>query len=176
VGDVAVPRKVRLIIGVLWTDRNDLQRVHSRLETLFGPVEDQSQSVPFDRYSLHYTPEMGNDINRCFWSFENPYPRGSLHEAKLTTNRLESIFSKGNRRTINLDPGLLTLSSLVLATTRPRYHRIYLGKGIYAELTLIYREMDFQPLPWTYPDYREAWTRSFFLESRARLERCYEGR
>jgi hypothetical protein len=163
-------------MGVLWTDRDDLQRIHSRLETLFGPVEDQSQSVLFESYSAYYTQEMGNNINRCFWSFENPYPRGGLHEAKLTTNRLESVFLKGNKRTINLDPGLLTLSSLILATTRPRYHRIYLSKGIYAELTLIYREKEFQPLPWTYPDYREEWTRNFFLESRARLERCYGGR
>jgi len=41
----------------------------------------------------------------------------------------------------------------VLATTKDNAHRIYLGQGIYAEVTLIYRGRRFCPLPWTYPDY-----------------------
>jgi len=174
--DGVIPRKARLIMGVLWTDRDDLSRVQKRLETLFGPVESESRSVPFEGYSTFYSSEMGSDIKRCFWSFEKLYPQGALSEAKLATNRLEDDFSNDNRRTVNLDPGLLTLSSLVLATARPRYHRIYLGKGIYAELTLLFQEKGFHPLPWTYPDYCEEWSRTFFLESRTLLEQHYEGR
>ena len=34
-------------------------------------------------------------------------------------------------------------------------HRPYLREGIYADLTLIYRNKSYQPLEWTYPDYRQ---------------------
>jgi len=162
-------------MGVLWTKPEDLDQIQERLELLFGPVESQSQTVQFEIYSKFYSPEMGDDVKRCFWSFEKLYPCGALTEAKLATNRLENQFSTGNKRTVNLDPGLLTLNSLVLASARPRYHRIYLGKGIYGELTLVFGEKEFQPLPWTYPDYCEEWTRTFFLEARARLEPHNEG-
>ncbi|MCX6827557.1 MAG: DUF4416 family protein, partial [candidate division Zixibacteria bacterium] len=60
---------------------------------------------------------------------------------------------EGKRR-INIDPGYLTLDRLVLATGKDAAHRIYLRKGVYAEVTLIYHSGSFQPLPWSYPDYR----------------------
>jgi len=41
----------------------------------------------------------------------------------------------------------------VLATTKNYAHRIYLGGGIYAEVTLRYQGGTFRPWPWTYPDY-----------------------
>lgn len=157
-------------MGVLWTDCRDLKGVSERLEELFGPIKKQSQPFPFESYSKFYSKEMGSGIKRCFLSFERPYPRGALHDAKLATNRLEKTFARGDGRAVNLDPGLLTPSSLVLASARSRYHRIYLGKGIYGELTLLFREKEYQPLPWTYPDYCEEGARAFFLESRPRLQ------
>ena len=44
---------------------------------------------------------------------------------------------------------------MVLASGKNYAHRIYLSKGIYADLTLIYRDKNYQPLAWTYPDYGE---------------------
>ncbi|MFN3467301.1 MAG: DUF4416 family protein, partial [Candidatus Brocadiales bacterium] len=41
-------------------------------------------------------------------------------------------------RPVNIDPGYLTSSKLVLASTNDYSHRIYLKKGIYAEVTLRY--------------------------------------
>ena len=59
----------------------------------------------------------------------------------------------GQRRRVNLDPGYVSLSKMVLATTKDYSHRIYLGQGIYAEVTLHYRHGAFHPWEWTYPDY-----------------------
>ena len=66
------------------------------------------------------------------------------------------------RRSVNLDPGLLALDKIVLATTKEYSHRIYLGEGIYAELALICRGAGFRPLHWTYPDYRRREALEFF--------------
>ena len=35
-------------------------------------------------------------------------------------------------------------------------HRIYLSKGVYADLTLIFKKGTYTPLNWTYPDYADA--------------------
>jgi hypothetical protein len=87
-------------------------------------------------------------------AFERLIDPGRLAEIKLLTNGLEQEWSEGGRRRINLDPGYVSRSKLVLATTKNHGHRIYLGRGIYAEVTLTYRDKDYRPWPWTYPDYR----------------------
>jgi len=58
---------------------------------------------------------------------------------------------------------------LVLATTKDQQHRLYLGQGIYAEVTLAFRSRQWQPLGWTYPDYRRADFQVFFLTCREHL-------
>ena len=69
-------------------------------------------------------------------------------------------------RPINLDPGYLASSKLVLASTKDYSHRTYLKKGIYAEVTLKYAKGAFEPLPWTFPDYRSKGYIDFFTETR----------
>jgi hypothetical protein len=59
------------------------------------------------------------------------------------------------------------LAKLVLASTKDHGHRVYLGQGIYAEVTLQYRGGRFQPWPWTYPDYASEEYCRLFGEIRA---------
>jgi hypothetical protein len=47
------------------------------------------------------------------------------------------------------------MERLVLATGKNYIHRIYLAKGIYADLTLIFNKGTFKPLAWTYRDYAD---------------------
>ncbi len=171
VGTETVPPHGRLTMGVLWSAAGALDIVRDRLNGLFGSIQEESGTVPFDRYTHYYEWEMGAGISRCFWVFADPFPMGGLQEAKLATNHLERTCSSGGKRWINLDPGLLTLDSLVLATTKPYYHRIYLSKGIYAELALVFKGGRMEPLPWTYPDYRDIWAMEFFLAARRSMKR-----
>jgi hypothetical protein len=76
-----------------------------------------------------------------------------LAAIKRQTNDLEAGSSVEDRRQVNIDPGYVSLSKLVLATTKNHAHRIYLSDGIYAEVTLHYRDGAFRGYPWTYPDY-----------------------
>ncbi len=168
-GSEVLPDPVSIVMGVLFSQEALLARAKEECESLFGPVEMESETVSFE-YTAYYDEEMGKGVNRCFWSFNDPFPRGALADAKLATNRIERELSINGRRKVNLDPGLLTLESLVLATTKPYYHRIYLSKGIYAETTLAYRKGGFEVMPWTYPDYREEWVRQFFLSVRKNIE------
>jgi hypothetical protein len=97
---------------------------------------------------------MGPGIRRRFLSFRDTVFPDLLPEIKIKTNDLEQKYAREGRRKINLDPGLLDLNRLVLATTKNTGHRIPLCRGIYGEVTLIYMKKDFHPLPWTYSDFR----------------------
>jgi hypothetical protein len=105
----------------------------------------------------YYREEMGENLVRRFITFGDLIRPESLPEAKKRTDLLEGRFlNTAGGRNINLDPGYIALEHLLLATNKKYTHRPYLGNGVYADLTLIYREKSFRPLEWTYPDYASA--------------------
>jgi hypothetical protein len=89
-----------------------------------------------------------------------------LSSVKHKTNQIEKKFSTHGKRRINIDPGYITHERFVLATGKNYTHRIYVGNGIFADLTLIYQRGGFQTLPWTYPDYAKENIRSFLTRVR----------
>lgn len=109
---------------------------------------------------------MGPALWKYFVTLRDPLPLTSLVEVKLFVEELERKFSRKQhprpRRTVNLDPGYLTSWNVVLSTVKNYAHRIYLGSGIYAEVTLVFKKHCFQPLPWTYRDYASAEVLNFF--------------
>jgi hypothetical protein len=134
-------------------------------EEVFGPVLLRQPPFPFD-HTDYYAPEMGAPLYKQLVVFERLLPPADLAETKLITNHLEAGFTRGNRRRVNLDPGLLELGRVVLASTKDCAHRIYLGKGIFGEVTLLYQKGSYQPLPWTYSDWRSPENLSFLNSAR----------
>jgi hypothetical protein len=118
----------------------------------FGPVDYESELLCFD-HTPYYEREFGPDLLRRFVSFSELIAPDRLAEIKRTTNDLEMTWTVDGRRHVNLDPGYVSMGKLVLATTKDYTHRIYLGQGIYAEVTLKYQRGGFHPWEWTYPDY-----------------------
>jgi len=123
------------------------------LNKTFGKADYVSEPIAFVQTS-YYDKELGTPITRRALGFEELVPQDRLPEIKLATNALEKKYAKEEgRRIFNLDPGLITLERLVLATGKDFTHRVYLGRGIRADLTLIFTRGDWQKLPWTFPDY-----------------------
>ncbi len=152
-GKISQPLPVKLIIPMFSEDETLFQMAESRLQEAFGPIDYRSGTLPFEHTS-YYTPEFGPGLLRKFVAFRRLVDPGSLAAIKHTTNAVEEALASDGKRRINLDPGYISQSKLVLATTKNHGHRIYLGKGIYAEVTLRYRNKAFRPWEWTYPDYR----------------------
>lgn len=152
-GEVKEPKPVKLFLGLLIAKLPLLPQIYEALEKELGPIELSSELIDFT-YTNYYEPEMGARLKRQFLSFRKLIAPDRLPEIKLFTNELERNFAEEGRRRVNLDPGYLTGANLVLATTKNFSHRLYLGKGIYGEVTLIFKGGKFEPLPWTYPDYR----------------------
>ncbi len=151
-GTPAIPSDVMLFCSVLFHDDAPAGRAIGALKDAYGATVYESDPMPFT-YTSYYEDELGSPVNRILVAFQTPVPRDCLPDVKLRTNTVEKTFSDRARRAVNLDPGILSLENICLATTKPYSHRIYLKCGIWAEVTLMYRKDSYQALPWTYPDY-----------------------
>jgi len=163
------PPSVKLICAITFSPSVTLDKIIIQLENAFGPVDDKSDIIEFNRTD-YYTPEMGPDLKKLLVSFFNPFKAENLWMAKHTTIDIERIFSDSGKRKVNLDPGYLETSKLVLASTKNFSHRIYISQGIWAEVTLLYTDQNFQKLPWTYPDYLE----KPFLDFLKKIRKSYK--
>jgi len=152
-GSISRNRPVKLVIAFIFKQPILLEKAKLILKKSFGEIDFTSQILPFD-YTDYYRKEMGDGLKRAFISFPKLIPPENLSKIKCLTNKIEAKFSDHGCRAINIDPGYLDLARLVLASTKDFSHRIYLNLGIYAELTLVYKDGSFRPNPWTYPDYR----------------------
>jgi hypothetical protein len=146
------PDPAKLVIGLYTGDRELFPLLARRLSDRFGTPDAISAWMPFDETD-YYEREMGSPLFRRMMSFDTLVSQDDLAAIKLTTNALEAEFGQEGRRRVNLDPGYLVLSRFVLATGKDFAHRISIGQGIYGDLTLLFRNGEFETLPWTYPDY-----------------------
>lgn len=166
-GRIGVPQPVKLIMSLISSDDRLLQQVVAVLRERYGGVDFTSDILPFD-FTDYYTGEMGEGLFRRLITFRSLIPREQLVRIKRETNDVEERFAVEGKRRVNIDPGFMCAEHLILATTKGYTHRPYLGEGIYADLTLIYREGQFRPLDWTYPDYASSQVREILQGVRKR--------
>jgi hypothetical protein len=171
-GDIRPPKPVKLLVGMLAQRPEWFDAAERLLAAAFGPIDLASGIIPFD-FTDYYTPEMGAPLLRKFVTHNPLISPGDIAAIKLRTNQLEADLARDLTapvpRPVNLDPGYLDGSKLMLATTKDYVHRIYLRDGIYAEITLTYRKGAYVPTPWTYRDYATPPYLAFFAQARARF-------
>ncbi|GAK55907.1 hypothetical protein U27_02868 [Candidatus Vecturithrix granuli] len=160
-------REGKLIAALMSSELDLLQEVEQRLGQIFGPCELTGELYSFDAFSAYYEREMGTRLQKKFISFADMIQVETLPDIKHRTNAIEAEYAVNEQRRINIDPGYVTHAQMVLATTKPYSHRIYLGNGIHAELTYLCKGKNFYPMAWTYPDYRQPFAIRFFEQVRA---------
>ena len=163
---------VKLFVGVLVANNKFIPQVEERLTAAFGAIDHRSAVIPFD-FTNYYEAEMGDIIDRVFFSFERLIEANQLPEIKRQTNQMETEMATilktpatDVKRPVNLDPGYIEQAKVILASTKNFYHRIYLGQGIFGEVTMHFRNNTYQFFPWTYPDYQSKDYQEFFLKMR----------
>jgi len=158
---------VKLVFSIFAPAAGILNDSINRLSVLYGQPDFVSEMMPFD-YTDYYNPEMGQVLVRRFLSMEKLIRPEALPDIKLATNEIENASAVDDHRFVNIDPGYLSQSHLILATGKGYSHRPYLRDGIYADLTLIYQGKKFCSLPWTYPDYADEKQTAMLMAIRAR--------
>ena len=165
-GKIVKPLPVKLIIGLIAKDPVFFQEAKTILQKKLAKVDNASPVFLFNQTD-YYEKEMGQSLKRIFLSFQRLIPAEQLVRVKLGTNALEKRLSlRTGQRLINIDPGYITLSKLVLATTKSFVHRLYIAQGIHEEITLYFKGNTFVAGPWTYPDYQTPSHIVFFNEVR----------
>ena len=170
-GTVQPPAQVKLFCALLVAPTLSLDDIETVLAETYGVIVLRSTPTPFIQ-TTYYEREMGANLTRLYVAFDPLVGIAALAAVKHMTNRLEARWStpQGQRR-VNIDPGYLDLAKIVLASTKDHSHRLYIGDGIFAEVTLRYRQHAFQSWEWTYPDYRVPATLTFFHQLRELYKR-----
>lgn len=168
---MAIPKPfaaVKLVCGMIASKISIFQTAEEKLIRLYGGLDSESPIFPFD-ITDYYERQMGKNLKRKFISFERLIEPGKLSEIKHQTNRMEEEIREeyqAPRRVVNLDPGYLSLSALIMATAKDFAHRVPLQDGIYAHLEFIFGKNEVRTLDWTYPDFKSEGYQRYFLETR----------
>jgi hypothetical protein len=165
-GSPQPPSSVKLVAGLLAASDALLADAVAALNNCFGPLDAHTTPAPWT-VSTYYRDEMGADLRRQFISFERLIAPGKLAGIKQMTNALEGAWTAHGRRQVNLDPGYVGTTKLVLASTKDAAQRVYLSGGIYAEVALVFHDGTFHAGAHAYPDYAAAETRRFFTRVRS---------
>ncbi len=171
-GEIHEPRRVLLLVAAFSRHEEALAWAREQAIEAWGPVALASELFDFVETD-YYEPTMGSGLKKVFWVFERLADPGDLAEIKRQTNAWEASYTQASdreeTRPLNLDPGYLTEAKLVLASTKDHAHRMYLARGIFAEVTLHYQSRRWQTSDWTFPDYQRDDYQRFFTECREYL-------
>jgi hypothetical protein len=168
-GEARLHPTVLAILAAFSRHEAALAWARERVVAEWGPIALESEAFAFEETS-YYEQQMGAGLRKVFFALERLIDPAELVERKLAANRWEeeyrAVSDAQESRPLNIDPGYLTEAKLVLATTKDRDHRLYLDRGIYAEVTLHFHRGEWRPRDWTYPDYRRSEYHRFFSQCR----------
>jgi hypothetical protein len=159
---------VKLICGIISSKDAYFQRAEEKLSELYGAIDSRSPRFDFD-LTDYYASQMGRDLKRAFLGFERLLDPAGLSRIKIRTNALEAEIRgefREEMRIVNLDPGYITQSALIMATAKDFSHRIPLRDGIYGHLEFLFTRSGVRRLDWTYPDFANEGYQRFFVELR----------
>jgi hypothetical protein len=166
------PEPVKLIVALLWSDAARRDDAVSRMCSMWGMLDYEGPDHPFDR-TYYYEAEMGKELKRRLIGFARLVSPEILTEAKRYCNGVENDLRESARRRVNLDVGYLDHCKVVLASVKSAGQKIYLSRGIYADLVARYARGRYQPFEWTFPDFKDgrydadlAELRRLYLEQR----------
>ena len=164
------PEKVRLIICIIYSyaQKKALSSALVLLKRRFGNITARSEEYDFSSITDYYQDELGKNLKRRIFAYSLINP-DKMPEIKLFANSIEDSLTIDKKRTINIDPGYISITNVALMSTKNFTHRIYLRNGIYAELTLMFKKDNIQEFDWTYPDFRLDMVKRFLLIERIKL-------
>ncbi len=158
----------KFFVAMMYQSKEIYEEAKKLLVRKYGKIERESFVYDFN-FTNYYENEMGKGLKKRFAVFEKLMERDKLLEVKLYAMEIEEKLSVDGKRRINIDPGYITKHALILATRKERSHRIYLGNGIFAEVTLTFTKKGCRYFEWTYADYKQEELCEFFQEIRKKL-------
>lgn len=160
------PDPVKLVVAALWSEAPALQAAKAEMQARWGEIDFEGADRPFDVTS-YYEEEMGKGLQRRLIAFSRLRPPEELPAAKLAAAGIEEKLRGPAGRRVNLDAGYLDDHKLVLASLKRAGQKIYLDRGVYADLVCRYAGGRFKTFEWTFPDFRDGRYEKDLLQIRA---------
>ena len=139
------------------------------LEAAFGPTDYRGPFFPFDATD-YYAAEMGAPLYRGWASFRGLGSPQELPDWKWRAREIEGRWSQGGKRTRNLDVGYLDTDKLVLASCKRGPWKLYLGRGVWADMLLGYARGGFSPTAWAFADFHGGRYNAVWMAMRGKLK------
>lgn len=155
-------------MGIMYSNKKILDDALKILIKKYGKITSMSKEYSFSKITKYYDAEMNGKVMKKLFVFDFIKP-DQIAEIKLFTNKIEEKFIKKGNRRINIDPGYFTITNIVLPTTKNFTHRIYMKKGIYVEMTVLFKKTGIETFEWTYPDFKTNLAKEFFWNERMKL-------
>ncbi|MCP4398260.1 MAG: DUF4416 family protein [bacterium] len=147
------PEPLKYFVAILFRTPENLEIGKQALVDRWGAFDFEGGDHPFDMTD-YYEPEMGTPLYRRLAAFEALMMPTELVNMKLRCNQLEDETAREGQRIVNLDSGYLDHNKIVLASAKGAGQKIYIDKGIYADLVGRYEKGCYQPFHWTFPDFK----------------------
>jgi hypothetical protein len=148
------PPTAKLFVAVLYRDPAYRDAAAAEFVQRWGPIDHEGGDHLFD-VTDYYEPEMGRPLYRRLFAFENLIVPSGIVEIKLACNEIEDRLRVDAQRTVNCDAGFLDPHKIVLASAKEAGQKIYLDKGIYADLAARFKSGAYQPFEWSFPDFKD---------------------
>jgi len=161
------PAAVKYFIAALFRDRACRDTGIALAVDAWGIIDFHGADHLFD-VTEYYEPEMGTPLYRRLVSFEKLMEPTVLIDMKLACNQIEDGLRTDGKRTVNLDAGYLDHNKVLLASAKEAGQKIYLDKGVYADLAGRYKAGKYQPFEWSFPDFKDGRYDSELLTIRAK--------
>lgn len=156
---------VNLLLGILTARPQLLDETIQEIVKILGPFDFRSEWFPFT-VTDYYDQELGSPIFRCFLSLKQLVEPSYIIEVKHQIALLEDRYRENGWRKINIDPGYFDFYKLVLASFKVGAFKIYLGQGVYGDMTLLYSKGKFTPFEWAFADFASGKYNDVFLTIR----------
>ena len=159
------PAPVLRLVSCLTSHEEMLPALEEELIELFGPIALRSQAFDFE-LSDYYETEMGGDLKRYWYGFEELVGAECLADFRWQTEEIEKRNLQKDGRMLNLDPGYLDYGKLVLASLKEGADKIYMGRCVWAHTCLRYRHGDFTAPDHSFADFKDGRFNDFMKEAR----------
>ncbi len=160
--------KPKLIIAVMYSDEKIYSEAVLSLKEKFGEIITKSKPYDFN-FTDYYSKEMGFGLIKRFVVFDKRIEKKGLAQIRMITGEIENKFRIKGKRQINLDPGYISSSEVVLASLKGQDFKEDLGNGVFAHRIYSFGNTEIKIFPHTFPDYKVETNKKFFLSLRNRL-------
>lgn len=154
-----------LFIAVMYSSEDLLDKAKKELIQKYGKIKAESNPYNFS-FTDYYEPEMGKNLKKIFLIFEKEISEQDLAGIKFFITEIEKKLSIDEKRTVNIDPGYLSETELVLATFKEKSFKEKIHDKVWVHKVLEFDNSKIIQFFHTFADYKDKKNQEFIIENK----------